>query len=99
MHLKFSPNHRPHRKAVATAAVAPAVVVRIELEAVRDVRIALVERARPVDAAGTGAVEIAIAARPRSGQEDGVSIRTSHFYALHPILHDPGPGAFVFEFL
>lgn len=71
-------HHSTHRLPVVTVVVVPIVIVRIEVEFVRVVRIALVQRTRPIVAVRTSVVETAIVAITRSGEEKKRRLPDSH---------------------
>ena len=77
---------------VAPAAVAHVVIVRIEAEAPRVVRVVRVERTRPVVAATASVVELAIPAAASGGQEETITIERSEQTTLNlPPLFPPLP--------
>ena len=59
-----------HRVTVVPVVVVPVGVARIEVEVVRVVRVAAIERRRPIVAPRTGIVEVAIPTVARSGKEE-----------------------------
>jgi len=59
-----------HGLTFVAVVVVHVVIVRIEVEVPRIVRVVRVERRRPVVAVGTGIVEVAVVAVAGSGQED-----------------------------
>ena len=60
----------PHRKTVVAVVVVHVGVARIEVEVPRVVRVACVERTRPVVAVVANVVELVVPTVARSGQEE-----------------------------
>lgn len=78
---------------VATVAV-PVHVDRTEVEAPRAVRVALVERRRPIVAAAADIVEKRDVAIARSGKKNGVAIGLAcYLVTVYAILRGPRPSA------
>ena len=75
-------------------AAAPVHVARIEAEAPRAARVALVERRRPKVAAAADIVEIRAVAIARSGKKNGVAIGLAcYLVTVYAILRGPRPSA------
>ena len=67
---KFSTRHSTHSVAVVAVAVVRVVIAGIEVQVPRAVRMALVERSRPVVAVGACVAEATIVAIAGSGEKD-----------------------------
>ena len=74
---------------VAVEAVVHVVVVRKEVEVPRAVRVARVERTRPVVAIRPNVVETAVPTVARSGQEETVTVVTSEEPTVYTVLGCP----------
>lgn len=81
----------------AAAIVAePVHAARIEAEAPRDVRDALVERRRPIVAVVADTAEIRAVAIARSGKKNGVAVRFAcYLIAIDAVLCGPRPSAVI----
>ena len=60
----------PDRLTVVTVVVVPIYVARVEVQVVRVVRVAGVERTGPVVAVGANVVEVRVVAVPRCGKKE-----------------------------
>ena len=94
-----SRTHGTHTLTAVAAAVAHFVIVRTEAEAPRVVRVARVERTRPVEAVAACVEETAIAAVASGGQEETVAVRSGEESSVHAVLRRPSDGRVVVEFL
>ena len=88
-----------HGVTAEAVVIAPIPIARIEVEAVRAVAEARVERGRPVAAARTGIVEATIPAIARSWEEKLTSVISSHKDTINSILLSKSSGAIIHEFL
>ena len=96
--LVLRPNaHCSDRLPTAAAAEVHVVTARIEVEVPRAVRVARVERTRPIVAVAACAVEIAIEAVASGGQEETVAIRSGEESSAHAVLGRPSGGRVVVE--
>ena len=91
--------HWSDRLAVAAVVVDHEVVARAEVEAPRVVRVAGVERTRPVVAVAACAAEEAIDTGAGSGQEETVAVGSGEESSIHTVLLCPGDGRVVVELL
>ena len=88
----------PHRKAEAAVEVVHPGV-RIEVEVPRVVRVARVERTRPVVAERASVVELTVTTVARSGQEETVAVVSREELTVHAVLLRPSDGRVVVELL
>lgn len=94
---KFSTRHSTHSAAEVAVEEVRCAIVRIEVQAPRVERTALVERSRPEVAPGACVDEATIAAIAGSWQEDAITIGTSYFVTFSAFYGSPGPGALASE--
>ena len=83
---KFSTHHSTHGEPVVAVFAARAERARNEVQLKRGVRIALVERRRPVGAVGACGGEIATVAIAGSREEDGIAVRTGYPVTISTVL-------------
>ena len=83
----------------AVGEVEPTEAVAVEVEEVRAVAAALVQRARPVDAERATAVDHRAGAAARSGEKDRITVGASDLLAADTVDRSPFPRTLIAEFL
>ena len=90
--------HRTDEAADVTAVVLPARLVRFEVEAVGDVRVVAIERARPIDVSQAQLVEVGAPLTAPCGQEQSFPVGTSEQPTVHAVKRCPYRGTVIKKF-